>query len=69
MMEQKLMRLGIPVTVGTVENYRRLLLENKGLETDTFKHYLALMESERKREEKERKNQGLARYNDYTSQD
>jgi hypothetical protein len=69
MMAQKLMRLGIPVTVGTVENYRRLLLENKGLETDTFKHYLKLMESEREREEKQRKNQGLARYTQYTSED
>jgi len=69
MMAQKLMQLGIPITVGTVENYRRLLLENKGLETDTFKHYLKLMESEKKREEKQRKHQGLARYTQYTSED
>ena len=34
MMAQKLLKLGIPVTVATVENYRRLLLEQKGLETD-----------------------------------
>jgi hypothetical protein len=69
MMAQKLMQLGIPITVGTVENYRRLLLENKGLETDTFKHYLKLMESERKREEKEMKTQGVARYMHYSSED
>tara|TARA_Y100000310_G_scaffold328917_1_gene397857 strand:- start:1062 stop:1841 length:780 start_codon:yes stop_codon:yes gene_type:complete len=69
MMAQKLMQLGIPITVATVENYRRLLLEHKGLETDTFNHYLKLMESEREREEKERKNQGVARYTQYTSED
>ena len=65
MMAQKLVQLGIPVTVGTVENYRRLLLEQKGLETDTFQHYLKLMESERKRKEKEDKIQGVARYTKY----
>jgi len=67
MMAQKLVQLGIPVTVGTIENYRRLLLEQKGLETDTFQHYLKLMESERKRKEKEEKNQGVARYTKYGS--
>jgi len=41
------MQLGIPVTVGSVENYRRLLLEQKGLETDTFEHYLAAIASEK----------------------
>ncbi len=67
MMAQKLVQVGIPVTVGTVENYRRLLLEQKGLETDTFQHYPKLMESERKRKEKEEKNQGVARYTKYGS--
>jgi hypothetical protein len=65
MMAQKLVQLGIPVTVATVENYRRLLLEQKGLETDTFQHYLKLMESERERKKKEDKIQGVARYTKY----
>ena len=69
MMARKLMQLGIPVTVGSVENYRRLLLEQKGLETDTFEHYLAAIQSEKKREEKQRKNQGLARHETYGSDD
>jgi len=67
MMAQKLMTLGIPVTVGSVENYRRMLLESKGLESDTFQHYLKLVQSEQKRKDKERKNQGLARYTQYQS--
>jgi hypothetical protein len=58
---QKLMKMGIPITVGSVENYRRLLLEHKGLETDTFQHYLTAMQHEKEREQRERKNQGLAR--------
>ena len=58
---QKLMKMGIPITVGSVENYRRLLLEQKGLETDTFHHYLKVMQHEKEREKRERKNQGLAR--------
>jgi hypothetical protein len=69
LMARKLMQLGIPVTVGSVENYRRLLLEQKGLETDTFEHYLAAIASEKKREEKQRKNQGLARHETYGSAD
>ena len=60
-MAEKLMNMGIPVTVGSVENYRRLLLENKGLETDTFQHYLKAMQSDTERKERERKHQGLAR--------
>jgi hypothetical protein len=67
MMAQKLIKLGIPVTVGSVENYRRMLLESKGLETDTFQHYIKLVQSEQKRKDKERKNQGLARYTQYQS--
>ncbi len=66
MMARQLMKLGIPVNVGTVENYRRLLLKSKGLETDTFEHYLLMMENERKREAKERKLQGVATSHEYT---
>ena len=65
MMARKLMTLGIPVTVGTVENYRRLLLKSKGLETDTFEFYLEAMRSERERRKRERKNQGVATQQDY----
>ena len=65
MMAQKLVQVGIPVTVATVENYRRLLLEQKGLETDTFQHYLKLMQKEKKRKDKENKIQGISRYTQY----
>ena len=65
MMARKLMNLGIPVTVGTVENYRRLLLKSKGLETETFDFYLEAMRSERERRKRERKNQGVATQQDY----
>lgn len=65
MMARKLMNLGIPVTVGTVENYRRLLLKSKGLETETFDFYLEAMRSERERRKRERKNQGVATHHDY----
>jgi len=67
MMARKLMNLGIPVTVGTVENYRRLLLKSKGLETETFEFYLEAMRSERERRKRERKNQGVATQQDYES--
>ena len=65
MMCRQLLKLGIPITVDAVENYRRLLLKQKGMETDTFQHYLNMMESERKRRTWERKNQGIARYTEY----
>ena len=67
MMARKLMNLGIPVTVGTVENYRRLLLKSKGLETETFEFYLEAMRNERERRKRERKNQGVATQQDYES--
>ena len=67
MIARKLMNLGIPVNVGTVENYRRLLLKSKGLETETFDFYLETMRQERKRSRKERKLQGVATNNDYES--
>ena len=67
MIARKLMNLGIPVNVGTVENYRRLLLKSKGLETETFDFYLETMRQERKRNKKERKLQGVATNNDYGS--
>jgi hypothetical protein len=67
MIARKLMNLGIPVNVGTVENYRRLLLKSKGLETETFDFYLETMRQERKRNKKERKLQGVATNNDYES--
>ena len=67
MMARKLMNLGIPVNVGTVESYRRLLIKSKGLETDTFDFYLETMRRERKRSKKERKLQGVATQNDYES--
>lgn len=65
LMARKLMNLGIPVNVGTVENYRRLLLKSKGLETETFEFYLEAMRSERERRKRERKNQGVATQQDY----
>ena len=67
MMARKLMNLGIPVNVGTVESYRRLLIKSKGLETDTFDFYLETMRRERKRSKKERQLQGVATQNDYES--
>jgi hypothetical protein len=67
MIARKLMNLGIPVNVGTVENYRRLLLKSKGLETETFDFYLETMRQERKRSRKARKLQGVATNNDYES--
>ena len=69
MMCRQLMKLGIPITVDSVQNYRRLLLKQKGMEHDTFQHYLDLMASERKRRAKEMRNQGIARYTEYGSED
>jgi hypothetical protein len=65
MMARKLMNLGIPITPSTVDNFRRLLLENKGLDTETFSFYLKAVEAERKRENKQNRIQGLDRHHEY----
>ncbi len=64
-MARKLMNLGVPITPSTVDNFRRLLLENKGLDTETFSFYLKAVEAERKRENKQNRIQGLDRHHEY----
>ena len=67
MMARKMMTLGIPITPATVDGFRRLLLQNKGLDTETFSFYLKAVEEERKREDKQRRIQGIARHHQYGS--
>ena len=68
MMARKLMTLGIPITPATVDNFRRLLLENKGLDTETFSFYLKAVESERIRDAKQKRIQGLDRHHEYSGE-
>ena len=37
---RKLLSLGVPVTIDTVQWLRQLILQNKGLDTETFDFYL-----------------------------
>ncbi len=48
----QLLKLGIPVSVDTVEWYKQQLLLTEGLETDVWKEYLAMSEKYRLMEEK-----------------
>lgn len=46
----QLLELGIPITVDNVEWYKRLLLQSRGLDTQTWEYYLAAMQEYRKRD-------------------
>ena len=62
---RKLLNLGVPVTTDTAMWFRRLLLKNKGLDTETWEFYLKAMREERKESKWNRKIAGLARRSDY----
>jgi len=49
---ERLVKLGIPVTVDNVEWFKRQLLQSQGLPTQTFEYYLQLSESYREKERK-----------------
>jgi hypothetical protein len=62
---RKLLNLGVPVTTDTAMWFRRLLLKNKGLDTETWEFYLKALREERKESKKNRRIAGLARRSDY----
>lgn len=58
----KLLSLGLPVSVESVQWFRRLLLESQGLETETFNFYLKAARKFRQDEDKKERMLGLKRY-------
>ena len=62
---KKLVSLGVPVTVSSVQWLRQLMLKSKGMKTDTFEFYLKAMRIIREKQKKERKLQGIATVSDY----
>ena len=46
----QLLELGIPITVENVEWYKQLLLQSRGLDTQTWEYYLAAMQEYRRRD-------------------
>lgn len=58
----KLLSLGLPVSVESVQWFRRLLLESRGLETETFNFYLKASRKYREDEDRKQKMIGLKRY-------
>ena len=47
----QLLEMGIPITVDNVEWYKRVLLRSRGLDTQTWEHYLASMQAYREIDE------------------
>ena len=62
---RKLLSLGVPVTIDTVQWLRQLILQNKGLDTETFDFYLKAVREMAKKAKEKRKLQGLATISDY----
>tara|TARA_R110000823_G_scaffold198527_1_gene329718 strand:- start:1048 stop:1806 length:759 start_codon:yes stop_codon:yes gene_type:complete len=59
----RLLSLGIPITIDSVEWFRKLLLKSKGLETDTFNFYLQTAQEYRDEDNRVNNLLGLKRYN------
>ncbi len=59
----RLLSLGIPVTIDSVEWFRKLLLKSRGLETETFNFYLQSTQEYRKEEDRKNRLVGLKSYN------
>jgi hypothetical protein len=57
----QLLTLGIPITVDNVEWYKRMLLQERGLDTETWEHYLQVSRAYREREERNDKLAGRTR--------
>lgn len=62
---RKLLSLGVPVSTQTVQWLRQLILQNRGLNTETYDFYLKAQKEITKREKEKRKLQGLATVSDY----
>ena len=62
---RKLLSLGVPVTIDSVQWLRQLILQNKGLDTETFDFYLKAVREIAKKAKEQRKLQGLATISDY----
>ena len=58
----KLLSLGLPISVESVQWFRRLLLQSKGLETETFNFYLKASRKFREDEDKKQTMLGIKRY-------
>lgn len=58
----KLLSIGIPVTVDSVQWFRKLLLKSRGLDTEAFEFYLKAAQEYRKREDKKARLVGLKSY-------
>ncbi len=62
---RKLLSLGVPITIDSVQWLRQLILQNKGLDTETFDFYLKAIREIAKKNKKQRKLQGVATISDY----
>jgi len=65
MIARKLLSLGVPVTVDSVQWLRQLILKNRGLDTETFDFYLKAVREIAKKRKEQRKLQGVATISDY----
>jgi hypothetical protein len=57
----QLLELGIPINVDNVEWYKKMLLKERGLDTDTWEHYLQVSMAYREREAKHEELYGRTR--------
>jgi len=57
----QLLELGIPINVENVEWYKKMLLKERGLDTDTWEHYLQVSMAYREREAKHEELYGRTR--------
>ena len=62
MIAYKLLSIGIPVNVDSVQWFRKLLLESRGLDTESFEFYLKAAKRYREKEDKEATLIGLKSY-------
>lgn len=65
MLARKLLSLGVPITVDSVQWLRQLILKNRGLDTETFDFYLKAVREIAKKRKEQRKLQGVATISDY----
>jgi hypothetical protein len=62
MIANKLLSIGIPITVDSVQWFRKLLIQSRGLDTESFDFYLKAAKEYRDREDKKATVTGLKPY-------
>jgi hypothetical protein len=69
MLARKLLSIGVPVSVDTVQWLRQIILQNRGLDTETFDFYLKAIREISIKQKENRIKQGMATKNDYDPKD